>query len=215
MPELPQSRRDVGRRKRRRPRSVTSVSGRSGLTSAPSWRSTRALDRASSEVSAPPMWLVPGVRAPSKQRAMGEALVAGDAHGPADDHEAESRRVVEPAAERGRPGEVRVERRVVARGDEPSQLRERRARAIHAPPAPPRGSGGRSRAIAPDCSRPAGWCRGRRCRTTRRRARGRRAPWPARTPPPAAGDWSRQADGRAARDRSARDTPPSSAPRTP
>ena len=86
VPELPQSRGPPGRRRRPRPTMDTTLAGRSGEISAPSCRSTRALLRASSEVSAPPTWLVPRASAANSSARWVMLLSPGTRTAPADDH---------------------------------------------------------------------------------------------------------------------------------
>ena len=81
-----------GARNRPRPLIRERSPSRSGEISAPSCRSTRALERASSDVSAPPMWLSPRPRAAKQQCPVGDALVARSANGAAHPHRSSPRR---------------------------------------------------------------------------------------------------------------------------
>ena len=106
---------------------------RSGEISAPSCRSTRALERASSEVSAPPTWLTPRASAAEQQRAVGDALVARNANRAAHLHRSR------PAAELAGGLEIVLEARPIARLDQPPQVAQLDPRRWTAPrPAPSR-----------------------------------------------------------------------------
>ena len=161
VPELPQSSTSVGApqpapagdARRRCPRC-------SGEIGTPSWRRTRALERASSEVSAPPTWLGAARERAEEQRAMRDALVARHA----DD--AMRRSSIDPPSEGGAlREEVPGARRRPRACDERGELGQARRPSPRAPPAPPRGSAGGCRSTAPGRSRRGGSCRGRRARS--------------------------------------------------
>ena len=89
---------------------------RSGEISAPSCRSTRALERASSEVSAPPTWLTPRASAPNSRARWVMLLSPGSANRAANPHRSSPSRNSRGGLEVGsRP--VRV-----ARLEQPPQL---------------------------------------------------------------------------------------------
>src|SRR3954454_1821040 len=193
--ELPQSRTRSGRRSRPEPSTCTTRPDRRGDTVAPSCRKIRAVERASSEVSAPRILLEPRARAASSRTRCVMLLSPGTRTSPATltgRYPAESggqfrrtegeRRAPPPkeaaAAPAARPGFVPKLRSLA--NDSAAEY-------------PPTSLG---------CWRPAGWCLWPRSRMTPLPVHARRAPWPGRTPLPVADDWSTPAVGHALLDRS-------------
>ena len=154
MPELPQSRVRSGRRRRPRALDGDHALGAERRDLAPSWRSTRAVLRASSEVSAPPTWLVPRASAANSSARWVMLLSPGTRTGP---------RTIIGRVPRGIlcGRQVGAEPVGVAGGEQRPKLGERYARSASSASASAADLSAECRATCRGCSRPAGWCPGR------------------------------------------------------